>query len=322
MHHHHHHGHHEHEHEHHHHGHHHGFIHEWGQEEGGEHHGHEGHGHHEHCHEHEHEHQHEQHEGHEGHEGHGHHHEDECEECGGYEGGGGGRGGGGGGWVVKGELPDTIANRRQNVYDKLPLAYHCRDIVSTSGKDSPTKRFCVPLVRRAAIAWADFSSKKKSTKSSRNKKRDTLEKATKKQTVHIGYGYASGDNYRLGYQLGGMGGLASSFSGAVLPNKNFGSRESIKKSRIDSRIHLVGNGFGKRTDLGGFEPTVNNAGGSSTPYGHPVTHPGFTTMGYPGLAMASADVRNKILQPKQKVSEIIFEQQPVFIEGISLSSPQ
>jgi hypothetical protein len=29
----------------------------------------------------------------------------------------------------------------------------------------------------------------------------------KKQTIHLGYGYASGDNYRLGYGMGGMGGL-------------------------------------------------------------------------------------------------------------------
>ena len=28
----------------------------------------------------------------------------------------------------------------------------------------------------------------------------------KKQTIHLGYGYASGDNYRLGYGFGGMGG--------------------------------------------------------------------------------------------------------------------
>ena len=28
----------------------------------------------------------------------------------------------------------------------------------------------------------------------------------KKQTIHLGYGYASGDNYRLGYGMGGMGG--------------------------------------------------------------------------------------------------------------------
>jgi len=31
---------------------------------------------------------------------------------------------------------------------------------------------------------------------------------TKKQTIHVGYGYASGDNYRLGYGSGGMGGVA------------------------------------------------------------------------------------------------------------------
>ncbi|XP_047144260.1 uncharacterized protein LOC101239391 isoform X2 [Hydra vulgaris] len=309
MHHHHHHGHHEHEHEHHHHGHHHGFIHEWGQEEGGEHHGHEGHGHHEHCNEHEHEHEHEEHQGHEGG-----HHEEDCEGC---EGGGGG--GGGGGWLVNKKFSEKVASRRQNIYDKFPLAYHCRDIVSTSGKVSPTKRFCVPLVRRAAIAWADFSlpSNKNKQKNTRTKKRNTLERAVKKQTVHIGYGYASGDNYRLGYQLGGMGGLESSFSGAVLPNKNFGAREPNKKSIISSGIKR--NGVGKRTDLG-FEPPVNNAGGSSTPYGHPVTHPGFTTMGYPGQAMASADVRNKIIQPFYKSTKSIYDRQPVFIEDYQLDN--
>ncbi len=39
-------------------------------------------------------------------------------------------------------------------------------------------------------------------------------KKEKKQTIHVGYGYASGDNYRLGYGFGGMGGV-SGFSGAA-----------------------------------------------------------------------------------------------------------
>lgn len=63
------------------------------------------------------------------------------------------------------------------------------------------RRFCVPIgvhqlhhMRRSDIA------------------------AAKKQTVHVGYGYASGDNYRLGYNQGGMGGISESFNGKVMPN--------------------------------------------------------------------------------------------------------
>jgi len=114
----------------------------------------------------------------------------------------------------------------------------------------------------------------------------------KKQTVHVGYGYASGDNYRLGYQEGGMGGLASSFTGQVGADHggNFDASDHFNKRSIVKRHFEGGHGYGS------FNSGMMH--GSATPYGHPVTHPGFTTMGFPGHALASQDVRNTITHPK------------------------
>ena len=59
---------------------------------------------------------------------------------------------------------------------------------------------------------------KKAGKDLKSTQRDEIpgpdHKPEKKQTIHVGYGYASGDNYRLGYGFGGMGGV-SGFSGAA-----------------------------------------------------------------------------------------------------------
>ena len=101
-----------------HHGHHHGFIHEWGYEEGGEHHGHIGCEDCHHCHEHCHEHSH--HDNHH-HQNHCHHEPDCC--C---------------GWGKKHSLPDS------------PIAFHCRDIIAMKDKKI-LKRFCLP------VGYAGFS---------------------------------------------------------------------------------------------------------------------------------------------------------------------
>ena len=63
-------------------------------------------------------------------------------------------------------------------------------------------------------------------------------KTEKKQTIHVGYGYASGDNYRLGYGFGGMGGVngfnGGSHSSAM--NLDDGHAESaFKKSVLPSK---------------------------------------------------------------------------------------
>jgi len=109
-----------------------------------------------------------------------------------------------------------------------------------------------------------------------NGKRDSIQE--KKQTVHVGYGYASGDNYRLGYNRGGMGGIAESFNGKVQP---IGDDVIVKRS-----------GMGV---VAASKRAMNMPGayGMATPYGHPVTHPGFTTMGFPGHAMAEATIEVK-----------------------------
>ena len=267
------------EHEHHHHGHHHGFIHEWGDEEEGEHHGHEGRGHH--CCDHENCHRHcdEDCDG-RCHEGENHHH-DEGEHGEGY------------GW--------------------------CRDVIQTSksGKvEKVVQRFCVPLGYQGGFGgypyWYGYpgvglglygwgwpwiknkvpgsvgvkapvkNPKEKEMNKAKNKsKKDT--EATKRQTVHVGYGYASGDNYRLGYQEGGMGGLSSN----TLDDDEHRYDFNHKKSTVQKRHRLT------------FNTGMQHQ--HATPYGHPVTHPGFTTMGYPGHALASVDVRNKIGRLKRQI---------------------
>ena len=40
--------------------------------------------------------------------------------------------------------------------------------------------------------------------------------------------------------------------------------------------------------------------GYAAPYGHPITHPGFTSIGFPGHAMATFDVKNSIAQKRRK----------------------
>ena len=40
--------------------------------------------------------------------------------------------------------------------------------------------------------------------------------------------------------------------------------------------------------------------GYAAPYGHPITHPGFTSIGFPGHALASFDVKNNIAQKRGK----------------------
>ncbi|XP_065670483.1 uncharacterized protein LOC101239391 isoform X3 [Hydra vulgaris] len=288
--------------EHHHHGHHHGFIHEWGDEEDGEHHGEEGRGDdccdHLHCHK-------DCDDDCDGHcrEGENHH-----EECGGHchE----GDGGNGYGW--------------------------CRDVIQTSksGKfEKVVQRFCVPLGYQGGYGgypyfygypgvglglygwgWPWIKNKvpgsvgvkapvKKPAKKEVNKEvNKTIKKvnkdtaATKRQTVHVGYGYASGDNYRLGYQEGGMGGLSSNTFDDDQHNNDF----NHKKSTVQKR-----RGFGMGMGMGSFDSRMEPQ--QHTPYGHPVTHPGFTTMGFPGHALASVDVRNKIRRSKRQVYE-----KPVF----------
>jgi len=267
----HHHGHHEHDDCCHHHGHHHGFVHEWGQECCGEHHNHGCCGNHEHGHHSEGDHEHDccHHQGECCHhnEGGEHHGGCGCCGCGHGDGGYGGNGGGGYGGSVGGG--GGYGWGRSSV----PMGYHCHDMVSKSGS-AKTKRFCVPVYGLPEST------------------RNAIERPNvKKQTVHVGYGYASGDNYRLGYQQGGMGGLASSFTGQVQAgNPEGGSNDHFKRSLVKRNFN--GHGFSS------FNSGMMH--GSATPYGHPVTHPGFTTMGFPGHALASQDVRNDVPHPMIK----------------------
>merc|ERR1719494_1641640 len=233
------------------------------------------------------------------------------------------------------------------------MVYHCRDIISTDGDSQPLTRTCIPIGFQspyfptypgpaAAVRSAEWvpeeeeendapeeeeaqapatetkkSKDKKAKKTTVDKKteRDNIESPVKKQTVHVGYGYASGDNYRLGYNQGGMGGIAQSFNGKVVSNGaddllgGFNKKKSdiSKKAKNEKRVFAGHGGEGSFNLPGGY--------GMATPYGHPVTHPGFTTMGFPGHALASADVKNTIPLPVKntiphpKVKRQIFGQE-------------
>jgi hypothetical protein len=149
-----------------------------------------------------------------------------------------------------------------------------------------------------AFPWA----RSKINKNDKNDKNNKDEKGskrgdipTKKQTIHLGYGYASGDNYRLGFGFGGMGGLD--------PFQTLGSHEGMapggpEAQHVFGRSHVprqligfpghghLGGHFGGHMGAHGFGPAYPAPGG-----GHPVTHPGFSTMGYPGHGIATVDVK-------------------------------
>jgi len=172
---------------------------------------------------------------------------------------------------------------------------------------------------QAPVTETKKSKDKKAKKTTVDKKteRDNIESPVKKQTVHVGYGYASGDNYRLGYNQGGMGGIAQSFNGKVVSN---GADDLLggfnkKKSDISKKEKNEKRNFGGHAGInmpGGY--------GMATPYGHPVTHPGFTTMGFPGHALASADVKNNI--PHAKVKRQVFGQEPQAGPGMFAPAPE
>ena len=187
-------------------------------------------------------------------------------------------------------------------------------MVSSDGKKH-TKRFCVPIGYNGGYGfpwhhgypgtglgqwgWGfpwikskveGSKGHKAETKKGKSTKKQQRDQITKKQTVHVGYGYASGDNYRLGYQSGGMGGLSSQFTGQLGPNE---AVEHFKKSMINKRQYPGVHGLGGDAGYGGH----------SQPYGHPVTHPGFTTMGFPGHALATTDVRSQIQQRQRRELE-------------------
>ena len=82
---------------------------------------------------------------------------------------------------------------------------------------------------------------KKASKDLKSTQRDQIpgpvHKNEKKQTIHVGYGYASGDNYRLGYGFGGMGGVSAVNGDAnQSPAMNDGGAVSaVKKSFMPSK---------------------------------------------------------------------------------------
>ena len=134
--------------------------------------------------------------------------------------------------------------------------YHCKDQVEkATGKDeeATTKRFCVPIGYHGGYGFPYFhgypgvgtglwgwgwpwiknkvpgSKLKEKKATSKDTKKSSIPEGhqTKKQTIHVGYGYASGDNYRLGYGSGGMGGVA----GFTSPHN---LNEQFVRSRVPS----------------------------------------------------------------------------------------
>lgn len=179
--------------------------------------------------------------------------------------------------------------------------------IKKEDKISTTERKNGTVEQQTTQLYSIDSKSKQKEKSTST--RDTIpmdhnEKKTKKQTIHVGYGYASGDNYRLGYGFGGMGGVAG-FSGGNV-NGGLGGPSGVERSKIP------------KSETNKYQTTKSNIPNPETPHavsgskrnfgdnghdfdgygiakmGHPVTHPGFTTMGYPGHALSSTDVKNKI----------------------------
>ena len=52
--------------------------------------------------------------------------------------------------------------------------------------------------------------------------------------------------------------------------------------------------------------------GGHTPYGHPVTHPGLTTLGWPGHTISTTDVKHGVPKVTAKVKRQIFGPQEGF----------
>ena len=50
----------------------------------------------------------------------------------------------------------------------------------------------------------------------------------------------------------------------------------------------------------------HNGFGYAMPYGHPVTHPGFTTVAWPGHAITTNDIKNMIPKAPVKVKRQVF----------------
>lgn len=128
-------------------------------------------------------------------------------------------------------------------------AYRCHDVIENKNEDQGkrSKRFCVPVGYHGGYGWPYWhgypgvgtglwgwgwpwiKNKVPGSKGGQNRtenkeenkegfrkhtRRSIVTKNTKKQTIHVGYGYASGDNYRLGYGYGGMGGVSGFAPGA------------------------------------------------------------------------------------------------------------
>lgn len=74
-------------------------------------------------------------------------------------------------------------------------------------------------------------------------------------------------------------------------------------------------GFGH----GGYGGHGHGGWGYAAPYGHPITHPGFTSIGFPGHAMATFDVKNRIVQKrgKQKRQIVPFGAGPLAVPAAS-----
>jgi len=146
---------------------------------------------------------------------------------------------------------------------------------------------------------------KKASKDLKSTQRDEIpgpdQKQEKKQTIHVGYGYASGDNYRLGYGMGGMGGV-SGFSGQGIGGDETHAQATVKKSIMPSQkensplpenvkeVTATKRQFQEDCSENGQSRCTLTDSHPTQEYGHPVTHPGFTTIGTPGIAVISKNM--------------------------------
>jgi len=137
---------------------------------------------------------------------------------------------------------------------------------------------------------------------------DHSSKSTKKETIHVGYGYASGDNYRLGYGFGGMGGV-SGFNRETAGAAEHSYRSKIPNSK-NSEVKVKNNIPTPETtkDVNASKRNIGASNNPSSiqpgtaPYNQPQIHPGFTTMGYPGHGNSQVAV-SQVGVLKDKIGE-------------------
>lgn len=90
-------------------------------------------------------------------------------------------------------------------------------------------------------------------------------------------------------------------------------RSSSKTAQGSKRWGGWGNGGWGHGGWGGH----GHGHGFAAPYGHPITHPGFSTIGFPGHALATADVKNTIAHKRGRSKRQLLPAQYMAPAGVA-----